>query len=98
MHKADILLWKERLHAENFFGRTIGRLVVTENDLCRPCQVGNSASSVLNVSSLVLAWNDNRHRERFPRNREWQHARDHHLGHAEFVQKWQPRTKAVQKP
>ena len=69
MLKTNILFRIARLHSPHLLGGAIGRLIVTENDLCPTRQRRNTANGIFNVSFLVFAWNDDRYGKVFQRNR-----------------------------
>src|SRR4029077_434238 len=97
MLKTNILFRITRLDSPHLLGGAIGRLIVTEDDLCPARQRRNAANGILNVSLLVFAWNDDRYRKVFQRHWLWNRSRNDHLGHTELVQKWQACAKAIQK-
>jgi hypothetical protein len=43
----------------SFLGRAVSRLIITENNLCPARQSRNASNSVLHISLLILAWDNN---------------------------------------
>src|SRR6266542_5666074 len=97
MLKTNLLIRITRLHSLHLLGGAIGRLIVTEDDLCPARQRRNAANGIFNVSLLVLAWNDHRYGKTFHRDRRRNSSRNDNLRHAELAQKWQACTKVIQK-